>query len=233
MMGELLEQRCQIKGVCVKALIPGLVYLFVEALVSWSDPSSSARLSIGEPTFILNIRTTVCAPPAKSTKHTHSQTHPPAQVNLFKDDGNVIHFASPKVQASIAANTYVVSGNAETKRTHTHALTHAKFLIPEFQNSHISLLASHFLPIFLSSQLFLFVVNHFTLSSLIPPLLELQDLLPGIINQLGPDNLEDLKKIYASYAQDGTPAPAAAGGDDDDDDDVPDLVDGNFEDAGN
>jgi hypothetical protein len=50
-----------------------------------------------------------------------------------------------QVQASIAANTYVVSGSSETKK--------------------------------------------------------LQDLLPGIINQLGPDNLEDLKKIYASYAQ--------------------------------
>jgi nascent polypeptide-associated complex subunit beta len=95
------------------------------------------------------------------------------EVNLFKDDGNVIHFANPKVQASIAANTYVVSGNAETKK--------------------------------------------------------LQDLLPGIINQLGPDNLEDLKKIYASYAQDGG-AGAKAGGDSDDD--VPELVE-NFEDVSN
>ena len=37
-------------------------------------------------------------------------------MNLFKEDGTVIHFAAPKVQASIAANTYVVSGNAETKK---------------------------------------------------------------------------------------------------------------------
>merc|ERR1712063_220902 len=93
------------------------------------------------------------------------------EVNLFKDDGTVIHFASPKVQASIAANTYVVSGNAENKK--------------------------------------------------------LQELLPGIINQLGPDNLEDLKKIYASYAENDKSAAA-----DDDDDDVPDLVGGeNFEDV--
>eukprot|EP00343_Euplotes_focardii_P006779 CAMPEP_0205819982 /NCGR_PEP_ID=MMETSP0206-20130828/2536_1 /ASSEMBLY_ACC=CAM_ASM_000279 /TAXON_ID=36767 /ORGANISM="Euplotes focardii, Strain TN1" /LENGTH=167 /DNA_ID=CAMNT_0053114215 /DNA_START=21 /DNA_END=524 /DNA_ORIENTATION=- len=89
------------------------------------------------------------------------------EVNLFKDDGHVIHFASPKVQASIAANTYVVSGNAETKR--------------------------------------------------------LQELLPDIISQLGPDNLEDLKKIYATYEK---------GAGDDDDDDVPELVD-NFEDVSN
>jgi nascent polypeptide-associated complex subunit beta len=96
------------------------------------------------------------------------------EVNLFKDDGNVIHFAAPKVQASIAANTYVVSGNAETKK--------------------------------------------------------LQDLLPGIINQLGPDNLEDLKKIYASYKGEGGGLPGAPGatGAADDDDDMPELVE-NFE----
>eukprot|EP01097_Dermamoeba_algensis_P011317 TRINITY_DN8753_c0_g1_i1.p1 TRINITY_DN8753_c0_g1~~TRINITY_DN8753_c0_g1_i1.p1 ORF type:complete len:185 (-),score=60.61 TRINITY_DN8753_c0_g1_i1:194-682(-) len=39
------------------------------------------------------------------------------EVNLFKDDGSVIQFANnPKVQASINANTYVVSGQAETKK---------------------------------------------------------------------------------------------------------------------
>ena len=37
------------------------------------------------------------------------------EVNIFKDDGNVIHFESPKVQASIQSNTYVISGNCETK----------------------------------------------------------------------------------------------------------------------
>ena len=36
------------------------------------------------------------------------------EVNLFKDDGKVIHFVNPKVQASIAANTYIISGNADT-----------------------------------------------------------------------------------------------------------------------
>merc|ERR1712014_155295 len=92
------------------------------------------------------------------------------EVNLFKDNGTVIHFQNPKVQASIAANTYVVSGHAETKK--------------------------------------------------------LQDLLPGIINQLGPDNLANLKKIAESYQPGGPPPPNAA--DDDDDEDVPDLVD-NFE----
>ena len=92
---------------------------------------------------------------------------PAIEVNLFKDNGTVIHFASPKVQASIAANTYVVSGQCETKN--------------------------------------------------------LQELLPGIINQLGPDNLANLKKIASSYSGDGAD-------DDDDDDDIPDLVE-NFDDA--
>merc|ERR1711988_255282 len=94
------------------------------------------------------------------------------EVNLFKDNGTVIHFNNPKVQASIAANTYVVSGHAENKK--------------------------------------------------------LQDLLPGIINQLGPDNLANLKKLAETY-QGGNPPPGA-NADDDDDEDVPDLVD-NFEEA--
>lgn len=37
------------------------------------------------------------------------------EVNLFKEDGKVIHFVNPKVQASIPANTYIVSGPSETK----------------------------------------------------------------------------------------------------------------------
>merc|ERR1719217_1203538 len=38
------------------------------------------------------------------------------EVNMFKEDGGVLHFAAPKVQASIAANTYVVSGHGEDKQ---------------------------------------------------------------------------------------------------------------------
>merc|ERR1712100_218180 len=37
------------------------------------------------------------------------------EVNLFQDNGKIIHFTNPRVQASIAANTYVVSGKAEEK----------------------------------------------------------------------------------------------------------------------
>ena len=38
------------------------------------------------------------------------------EVNMFKDDGNVLHFSNPKVQASLQANTFAISGNCEDKR---------------------------------------------------------------------------------------------------------------------
>nr|QNT61275.1 basal transcription factor 3 [Ginkgo biloba] len=92
------------------------------------------------------------------------------EVNIFKDE-MVIHFVNPKVQASIAANTWVVSGSPQTKK--------------------------------------------------------LQDLLPGIINQLGPDNLINLKKIAQQFQKQESGAP-----EEEDDDDVPDLVEGEtFEEA--
>ncbi|CAM9161641.1 unnamed protein product [Phaeothamnion confervicola] len=101
------------------------------------------------------------------------------EVNMFKDTGEVIHFVNPKaVQASVGANTYVISGNAEIKK--------------------------------------------------------LQDLLPGIISELGAENLASLKEIAGGFGGPGGTG-AGMGGDmpagiDDDDDDVPDLVE-NFEDA--
>mmetsp|Transcript_54099 Transcript_54099/g.139321 ORF Transcript_54099/g.139321 Transcript_54099/m.139321 type:complete len:160 (+) Transcript_54099:90-569(+) len=91
------------------------------------------------------------------------------EVNMFRDDGSVVHFAAPKVQASVAANTYVVTGHAENKR--------------------------------------------------------LEELLPGIINQLGPDNLVNLKRIAEGYAAAG--AAKQEGGEDED---IPDIGD-NFEDV--
>jgi len=91
------------------------------------------------------------------------------EVNIFKDE-TVIHFVNPKVQASIAANTWVVSGPSQTKK--------------------------------------------------------LEELLPSIINQLGPDNLVNLKKIAQQYQR------QEAAGAAEEDDDVPELVEGEtFEDA--
>ena len=89
------------------------------------------------------------------------------EVSMSKNDGEVIHFVGPKVQASVGANTYVVSGQSETKK--------------------------------------------------------LQELLPGIINELGSENLDNLKEVAGNFG--GAEAAAA-----DDDDDVPYLAE-NFEDA--
>lgn len=38
------------------------------------------------------------------------------EVNMIKEDGTVIHFNNPKVQAALAANTFAITGHAETKQ---------------------------------------------------------------------------------------------------------------------
>ncbi|KXT11164.1 hypothetical protein AC579_6868 [Pseudocercospora musae] len=95
------------------------------------------------------------------------------EVNMFKADGNVIHFSAPKVHASVPANTFAIYGNGEDK--------------------------------------------------------ELTELVPGILNQLGPDSLASLRKLAESYQslQKGAEGEEKK---DDDDDEIPDLVEGeNFE----
>ncbi|KAI4789052.1 nascent polypeptide-associated complex subunit beta [Aureobasidium sp. EXF-8845] len=95
------------------------------------------------------------------------------EVNMFKSDGNVIHFAAPKVHAAIPSNTFAIYGNGEDK--------------------------------------------------------ELTELVPGILNQLGPDSLASLRKLAESYQsmQKGVEGEDKK---DDDEDDIPDLVEGeNFE----
>ena len=59
---------------------------------------------------------------------------------------------------------------------------------------------------------------------------ELTELVPGILNQLGPDSLASLRKLAESYQaiQQGQQRPPNAGAAEDDDDDVPDLVE-NFD----
>lgn len=66
------------------------------------------------------------------------------EVNIFIED-TVVQFKSPKVQAALPANTYVVSGPSQTKPIH--------------------------------------------------------ELLPGIINQLGPESLINLKKMAENLSQ--------------------------------
>ena len=58
---------------------------------------------------------------------------------------------------------------------------------------------------------------------------DISELLPGIISQLGPDNMENLRALAEQFqAQAGKAAAATEGEDEDDDDDIPDLVE-NFE----
>ncbi|KAL6082221.1 hypothetical protein STEG23_025381 [Scotinomys teguina] len=38
------------------------------------------------------------------------------EANMFTNQGTVIHFNNPKVQASLAANTFTITGHAETKQ---------------------------------------------------------------------------------------------------------------------
>ena len=70
---------------------------------------------------------------------------------------------------------------------------------------------------------------------------ELTELVPGILNQLGPDSLNQLRKLAESYQAMQKKEQEASGGaggaagdkkkggaadDDDDEDDIPDLVEG-------
>ena len=119
------------------------------------------------------------------------------EVNMFKEDGTVIHFNNPKVQASLAANTFAITGQSETKR--------------------------------------------------------ITDMMPGILNQLRPENLEHLKSLASALAGregggdlaaqiaaaqsaggldglDGTLASALGAVKEEDEDEVPQLVQ-NFDEA--
>uniref|UniRef100_A0A8C2V3A6 Transcription factor BTF3 n=1 Tax=Chinchilla lanigera TaxID=34839 RepID=A0A8C2V3A6_CHILA len=42
--------------------------------------------------------------------------HRAATVNMFTNQGTVIHFNNPEVQASLAANAFTITGHAETKQ---------------------------------------------------------------------------------------------------------------------
>jgi len=96
------------------------------------------------------------------------------EVNMFREDGNVLHFMTPKVHAALPANTFAIYGAGQVK--------------------------------------------------------ELTELVPGILNQLGPDSLASLRKLAESYQaiQQGQQRQHSALTEDDDDDDVPDLVE-NFD----
>ncbi|OXG10346.1 nascent polypeptide-associated complex subunit beta [Cryptococcus neoformans Tu401-1] len=108
------------------------------------------------------------------------------EVNMFKEDGNVLHFGAPRVQvhAALPSNTLAIYGPGQTK--------------------------------------------------------ELTELVPGILNQLGPDSLANLRRLAESYQSLTARQAAAAAGsggegaaeskEGEGDDEIPDLVD-NFDEA--
>ncbi|XP_060529880.1 transcription factor BTF3 homolog 4-like [Cylas formicarius] len=92
------------------------------------------------------------------------------EVNMIKDDGSVIHFNNPKTQASLAANTFAITGHGENK--------------------------------------------------------QITDMLPGILSQLGPEGITQLKRLANSVANAGGINKIVP----EDEEDVPDLVE-NFDEA--
>lgn len=92
------------------------------------------------------------------------------EVNMIKEDGTIIHFNNPKAQASLAANTFAITGHGETR--------------------------------------------------------EITEMLPGILSQLGPEGLTQLKRLATSVASGASSALKPR----EEEDEVPELV-GNFEEA--
>jgi nascent polypeptide-associated complex subunit beta len=122
------------------------------------------------------------------------------EVNMFQEDGNVLHFTAPK-------------GNLDCFSIYIHD----QQLIPSCT------MPVHAAPA-PANTFAIYGAGHVK---------ELTELVPGILNQLGPDSLASLRKLAESYQaiQQGQQRPPEAGGmveDDDDDDDVPDLVE-NFD----
>ncbi|KAJ2925425.1 hypothetical protein H1R20_g11695, partial [Candolleomyces eurysporus] len=121
------------------------------------------------------------------------------EVNMFREDGNVLHFTAPKgvhfYSRFLRFFRGFMSGSFYRPLIRLHAAVSANtFAI--YGTGHVK---------------------------------ELTELVPGILNQLGPDSLASLRKLAESYQaiQQGQQR-QAAGGEEEDDDDVPDLVE-NFD----
>lgn len=88
------------------------------------------------------------------------------EANFFREDGTVLHFARPQVQASVPSNTFAIHGTPQEK--------------------------------------------------------DLGELMPGIISQMGAENIEQLR----AYAEQLTKSGALGGSKEAEDEEIPDLVDG-------
>jgi nascent polypeptide-associated complex subunit beta len=139
------------------------------------------------------------------------------EVNMFREDGNVLHFTAPK-GASISFLDLYFHNSLLTQKLqsflHILYLSHCILVFDVRQTVHASTGSNTFA---------VYGVGHVK---------ELTELVPGILNQLGPDSLASLRKLAESYqaiqqqARPGGAGPEA----DDDDEDVPDLVE-NFDEA--
>eukprot|EP01084_Bolivina_argentea_P085068 153779_1 len=61
------------------------------------------------------------------------------EVNLFKSDGTVIHFISPKVDAEVSSNTFIVSGNY----THNKIEELLPDILPQIGSDHLTQLKDY------------------------------------------------------------------------------------------
>jgi nascent polypeptide-associated complex subunit beta len=123
------------------------------------------------------------------------------EVNMFRDDGNVLHFTAPK-------GTCIFFYHLFLSRLDPNLIL---FFSP-WSIVHAAVTANTFA---------IYGAGHVK---------ELTELVPGILNQLGPDSLASLRKLAESYQaiQQGQQRPTGGTVEEEDDDDVPDLVE-NFD----
>lgn len=96
-------------------------------------------------------------------------------VNLFFDDGKVMQYPKPQVQAAVNANTFAIHGRSVEK--------------------------------------------------------SMAEMLPEVLSSMGPESMEQLKRLTEQLQASGQLPNASAGAKEAEDDEIPELVDGeNFED---
>lgn len=160
------------------------------------------------------------------------------EVNMFKEDGNVIHFSAPKGKNFPSPPTIFSVNHIFPILPHTIAPSNLcrYFFLKKKKKDNKRLFNSrgrekNLVHASVPSNTFAIYGTGEDK--------ELTELVPGILNQLGPDSLASLRKLaesYQSLKKDGSGGGGEGGNkkgeddDDDDDDDIPDLVEGeNFE----
>ena len=135
---------------------------------------------------------------------------------MFREDGNVLHFTAPK--GALFTPDFYAFADVSCR---------ARFFTPPTREIDPRWLTLEF-PRLFSTVHAAVSANTFAIYGT-GHVKELTELVPGILNQLGPDSLASLRKLAESYQaiQQGQQR-QAPGGEEEDDDDVPDLVE-NFD----